>query len=161
MNAEGRANGTVYVHEAVATVGDTDCFQNMNFLNHLRISAATRELWIREHLPDWRRFLNGELILITASVTCHYSRQFRLFDPIRCELSVRKLGRATAELIFRFRHAQTLAVHASAWHRVTFMDPKGHIRPMPQDFHTLALAFLEKEPARETAATVPETVAAS
>jgi len=128
-----------FIYKSVVTIGDTNCLGNVYFLNFLKLSGTMRELWLGSAVRNVGQHLAGGLVLITHSVSCDFMKDFFVFDPIRCEMNVRNLKRASAELVFRFYHDHTGALHAEARHTIVFADRSHKICPIPEDFRQAAL----------------------
>jgi enediyne biosynthesis thioesterase len=135
-----------YTYKSVVTIGDTNCLGNVYFLNHLKLSGMVRELWLGSAVQNVGEHLAGGLLLVTHSVSCDFMKDFFVFDPIRCEMIVRNVKRASAELVFRFYHDQTNELHAVARHTIVFADRAHKICPMPDDFRRAARQ-IEEHPA--------------
>ncbi len=127
-----------YTYKSVVTIGDTNCLGNVYFLNFLKLSGTMRELWLGSAVQNVGQHLAGGLVLITHSISCDFIKDFFVFDPIRCEMNVRNIKRASAELWFRFYHDQTGELHAEARHTIVFADRSHKICPIPEDFRHAA-----------------------
>ena len=134
-----------YQYKCVATIGETNCFQNVYFTNHFRISGITRELWVRDCVPGFARYLESGLRVITANASCQFVKDFYAFDPIRVDMVVRHLGRASMEPVFRFYHDATNKLHAEARHKLVFADKNHTICRIPDDFRNAAKMIEEVE----------------
>jgi len=131
-----------FIHKSVVTIGDTNCFGNVYFLNCLKLSGAVRELWVGSCVKNAAGHLAGGLLLATRNVSCDFIKDYFLFDPIRCEMNVRTIKHASAELEFRFYHDQTNELHAQARHTIVFADRSHKICPILEDFRRAALEIV-------------------
>ena len=75
-----------YIYKSCVTIGDTNIFQNMYFINHFVIAGKVRELWVRDCVKKFDESLNGDLILGTRRATCEYFYDFFLYDKITVEM---------------------------------------------------------------------------
>jgi len=127
-----------YIYKTTVTIGDTNCFQNVYFLNYLKITGFVRELWVKDCVQNFDTHLASGLMLINSSASCDFIKDFFVFQPIRCEMSVQKLKHASGELVFRFFHDVTNELHAEARHKIVFADRSHKICAMPEDFRNAA-----------------------
>jgi acyl-CoA thioesterase FadM len=72
--------------------------------------------------------------LMTARAACDYKKCFLLFDPVRIEMSFQQLRKASVGINFRFFHDMTNDLHATAEHKIVFVDRASRICAVPDDF---------------------------
>lgn len=130
-------------YETTITIGDTDLMQAVYFAHFFKLQGVVRELWVLNAVENSLRHLRDGVVLVTRSASCDYHRNLHLFDRVLCRMQIRNLKQASADLVFRFQHAVTGALHAEGLQRIVFMDRSGRIRKMPADFRDSALKYLE------------------
>jgi acyl-CoA thioesterase FadM len=137
--------GDVFEYDTTVTIGDADPMQSMYFAHFFRIQGVTRELWVRSAVERSEQLLAEGLMLITRRASCDYHLHFRLFDPVVCRMQIANLRRASSDLVFRFCHGVTGAVHAEGRQTVVFADKSGRLIRMPGEFREAALRYSENE----------------
>jgi acyl-CoA thioesterase FadM len=140
-----RDMGDVFEYDTTVTIGDADPMQSMYFAHFFRIQGVTRELWVRSAVERSEQLLAEGLMLITRRASCDYHLHFRLFDPVVCRMQIANLRRASSDLVFRFCHGVTGAVHAEGRQTVVFADKSGRLIRMPGEFREAALRYSENE----------------
>lgn len=136
--------GLSFDYTTTATIGDTDVMQGVYFAHFFKIQGTVRELWVRQAVRDSEQLLRDGLLILTRHASCDYHRHFRLFDPIACRMQIRNLRPASAELVFRFHHGVTGALHAEGLQQVAFAEASGRICRMPDEFREAALLYAEE-----------------
>lgn len=149
-----RVMNQVFEYGTTVTIGDADPMQSMYFANFFRIQGTTRELWVRQAVERSEQLLAAGLMLITRHASCDYHVHFRLFDPVVCRMQIANLRRASSDLVFRFHHGVTGALHAEGRQTVVFADKTGRLSRMPPEFRNAALRY------NEGSAALPEEHAA-
>ena len=138
-----REMSDVFEYGTTVTIGDADPMQSMYFAHFFRIQGVTRELWVRSAVARSEQLLADGLMLITRSASCDYHLHFRLFDPVVCRMQIANLRRASSDLVFRFCHGVTGALHAEGRQTVVFADNTGRLIRMPEEFRDAALRYSE------------------
>lgn len=133
----------VFEYGTTVTIGDADPMQSMYFAHFFRIQGITRELWVRSAVARSEQLLAEGLLLITRRASCDFHLHFRLFDPVVCRMQIAHLRRASSDLVFRFCHGETGAVHAEGRQTVVFADKTGRPIRMPDEFRDAALRYRE------------------
>lgn len=148
-------------HEFTITLGDTDALHGVYFTHFFRLQGVVRELWVLNAVANSRGHLRDGIVIVTRSASCDYHRNLRLFDRVICKMQVRQLRLASAELVFRFFHADTGELHAEGRQLVAFMDRTGRLRRMPEDFREAAERYQEPESGCPASQTLMEEYAAA
>jgi acyl-CoA thioesterase FadM len=149
----------VYRFHSTVTIGDTDLFQNMYFLNVLKLSGVTRELWVKDCVPSAAADLAGGLVLLTRDVSCSFTRDFSVYDPVVVELQFSELKRTHTRVRFRFCHGVTGEQHAEAYHSIVFARRDHRVSRIPENWRQAITRYLDADasptprsaPARERA----------
>jgi acyl-CoA thioesterase FadM len=133
-------------YTTTVTIGDVDSMESMYFAHFFRLQGITRELWVRQAVANSDRLLRDGLLLITRSATCNYHLHFRLFDPVVCRMQIRNVRNASSDLVFRFVHGTTGALHAEGSQTIAFADRSGRLCRIPPQFREAGLRYHEATP---------------
>lgn len=120
-----------FEYEYTVTMGDVNAMGNCYFLKYFELQGHVRELWLKQHVPDFDSLLTNHL-LSTRSAHCDYKVPFYLYDIIVVRLHVSDLQRVSANLHFDFYRKGSDILHAVGEQRVVCKDTARKTCKMPR-----------------------------
>jgi len=126
--------GKIYEYKSCVTIGDTNLLQNMYFLNHIKLQAIIRELWVKDCVPSYDEDLKNGLILITKNVHCEYKKEYFLYDDIIITMQMTDVHECHMKLIFKYFNEDRGALHADGYQTIYFADKNHKKTPIPENW---------------------------
>lgn len=124
----------IYEYKSVVTIGDTNCTQNMYFLNFFKLQGIVRELWVKDCVENSLVDLSNGLVLITRYASCKFLKDFYLYNNVIVRLQFTKLENTNAELRFRFINADTSELHAEGFQTIVVADNTHKPKRIPENW---------------------------
>ncbi len=124
----------IYEYKSVVTIGDTNCTQNMYFLNFFKLQGIVRELWVRDCVEGGLVDLSKGLLLITRDANCKFIKDFYLYNNIIVRLQMTKIENTNTELRFRFYNADTSDLHSEGYQTIVFADSTHKLIRIPENW---------------------------
>lgn len=121
-----------FVYEKQVYLSDTNAVGNTYFAKYFEWQGIVRESFFFKCLfPDPAAFAKSGIKLITAEAHMKYKHETVLLDKVVIKLTMGKVRRASAELLFTFRDKNTNKLIGEGSQVVVFADNTGKPIPMP------------------------------
>jgi len=137
--------GNFFDFEKVVTIGDTNAMQNLYFSEYFKIQGTVRELWVKDHVPNYQKYFKEGLLLSTKYAHCDYIKPFFLYDILICRMYIIKIGLVRAKIGFDFINKATNELSATGYQLIVFKDHNRKTCAMPDGFKEALLPFVREE----------------
>ncbi|MBI1806786.1 MAG: acyl-CoA thioesterase [Ignavibacteria bacterium] len=92
----------VYDYKHVVSFEETNLLGNVYFTNFFRWQGACREMFLRDHVPEVLRDLQGDLYLVTSRSNCDFFSEAFVFDEIIVRMSLLQLSQSRITMGFDY-----------------------------------------------------------
>ena len=134
-------NSNEYIYKTTVTIGDTNIFQNMYFVNFFKIQGEVRELWVRDCVEGYRESLQGNLILVTYRASFQFLRDFFLFDNLVVKMQFTLIRRASTDILFHFYKDSCSNIYAEGRQTIVFLDRSQNFIKIPENFKKAIIKY--------------------